>query len=70
VKQKKDVDRRGREREKKNMNDIEFQYVRSMSHLIKDNVIKHQNLFIHNHNEMNLLIESNKKNQETRANKD
>ena len=51
----KGVDRGGREREKKNINDIEFQYVRSMSHLIKGNVIKHQDLFIHN--EMNLSIE-------------
>jgi len=58
----------GREREKKNINDIQFQYVRSMSHLIKGNVIKHQDLFIHN--EMDLFMESNKKNQETRANKD
>lgn len=42
--EKKDVYRRVREREKKNINDIEFQYinVRSMSHLIKGNVIKHQ----------------------------
>lgn len=30
-----------RKREKKNINDIEFQYVRSMIHLIKGNVIKH-----------------------------
>lgn len=36
-----------REREKKNINDIEFQYGRSMGHLIKDNVIKHQHQFIH-----------------------
>jgi hypothetical protein len=49
----------GREREKKNINDIQFQYVRSMSHLIKGNVIKHQDLFIHN--EMDLFMESNKK---------
>jgi hypothetical protein len=53
------VDRGGREREKKNINDIEFQYVRSMSYLIKGNVIKHQDLFIHN--EMDLFMESNKK---------
>lgn len=46
--EKKDVDRRVKEREKKNINDIEFKYVRSMSHLIKGNVIKHQYLFIHN----------------------
>lgn len=36
------INGRMREREKKNINDIEFQYVRSMSHLIKDSVIKHQ----------------------------
>ena len=33
---------RMREREKKNTNDIKLQYVRSMSNLIKDSVIKHQ----------------------------
>ena len=36
------INGRMREREKKNIYDIEFQYVRSMSHLIKDSVIKHQ----------------------------
>jgi len=35
-----------REREKKNTNDIKFQYVRSMSNLIKGSVIKHQYAFI------------------------
>lgn len=31
-----------RKKEKKNINDILFQYVRSMSHFIKGSVIKHQ----------------------------
>ena len=41
------INGRMREREK-NINDIKFQYVRSMSDLIKGSVIKHQYRFIHN----------------------
>ena len=39
---------REREREKKNINDLGFQYVRSMGHLIKADVIKHQYQLIYN----------------------
>lgn len=35
------INGRMREGEKKNINDIGFQYVRSMSYLIKNSVIKH-----------------------------
>lgn len=71
------INGRMREREKKNTNDIKFQYVRSMSNLRKRSVIKHQYAFIpfntHSyHTKKNLLIEirNGTKNQELRANKD
>lgn len=43
-----------RERKKKNIDDIKFQYVRSMSHLIK-NLCNKASIRIHH--EMDLLIE-------------
>ena len=36
------INGRMREREQGKINDIGFQYVRSLSHLIKNSVIKHQ----------------------------